>query len=87
MYQHGRQPLPLGKGSKLVCYYLFASSTAPVLHNLQPTLNGSSELVTTPQSKDEMKDGATFDVVILCSLVISKLLTSIDEPAGVRKKV
>jgi len=32
-----------------------------------------------------MEDRATFDVVVLCGLVISKLLTSIDEPAGVTK--
>jgi hypothetical protein len=32
-----------------------------------------------------MEDRATFDVVVLCSLVISKLLTSIDESAGVTK--
>ena len=31
-----------------------------------------------------MEDRATFDVVVLCGLVISKLLTSIDEPVKVR---
>ena len=42
-------------------------------------------LLATPQSKHKMEDRATFDVVVLCGLVISKLLTSIDEPSGATK--
>lgn len=37
-------------------------------------------LITTPQSKDKMEDRATFDVIVLRSLVVGKLLTSIDKP-------